>query len=37
MRMVVALIAFTVRRMDRDIDRNAVATDELLGKFTGDL
>ena len=37
MGMVVALIAFAVRRMDRNIDGHAVAVDQLLGEVAGDL
>ena len=35
--MMVALIAFAVRRMDCHIDGHAVPTDELLGELAGDL
>ena len=34
---MVALIALTVRRVDRHIDGHAIAADQLLGKLAGDL
>ena len=34
--MMIALIAFAVRRMDRHINCHAVATDQLLGKLAGE-
>ncbi len=36
-RMMVPLIALTMRRMDRHIDGNTVAADELLGELARDL
>ena len=35
--MMVALIAFTVRCMDRHVHGDTVSADQLLGELTGDL
>jgi len=37
MGVMIALIAFAVRRMDRHIDSDTITTDQLFGELAGDL